>query len=176
MEVIHLLDANVLINANRDYYPVGAVPEYWVWIMHLAEQGVCKMPNETFAELKGGNTEKDALLAWANDPNVTAALKMPEQPRVELVRTVLARYAPDLSDVELEEIGNDPFLIAHALADPDRRVVVTAEVSKPSKRRAQRRVPDVCRDLGITCIDAFEMNRRLGFSTSWVRRALSSGL
>jgi len=32
-------------------------------------------------------------------------------------------YAPDLNDVEIEEIGKDPFLIAAALAGPDRAVV-----------------------------------------------------
>ena len=32
-------------------------------------------------------------------------------------------YAPDLDDVEIEKIGKDPFLIAAAMAGPDRVVV-----------------------------------------------------
>lgn len=32
MATLYLLDANILIDANRDYYPVEAVPEYWAWL------------------------------------------------------------------------------------------------------------------------------------------------
>ena len=30
--VLYLLDANVLIDANRDYYPIHRVPEFWDWL------------------------------------------------------------------------------------------------------------------------------------------------
>lgn len=52
------------------------------------------------------------------------------------------RYAPDLNDSEIEEIGQEPFLI-YALDDVANFTVVTKEVSAPSKQRANRRVPDV---------------------------------
>ena len=54
-------------------------------------------------------------------------------------------YAPDLNDSEIEEIGQDPFPIGYALADAGNFTVVTKEVSAPSKQRANRRVPDVCK-------------------------------
>lgn len=78
-------------------------------------------------------------------------------------------YAPDLDDSEIEQIGRDPFLIAYALADSRNRTVITAEVSKPGKKRQNRRVPDVCRDLGVQCSDTFSLVRNLDFSTSWRR-------
>ncbi|MBT3884724.1 MAG: DUF4411 family protein, partial [Rhodospirillaceae bacterium] len=33
---MHLLDANVFISAQRDYYPLDRVPEYWEWLAHHA--------------------------------------------------------------------------------------------------------------------------------------------
>lgn len=164
MAKLYLLDANILINANRDYYPIEAVPEYWAWLCHLAAEGIVKMPVETFDELRRG---KDALVKWINTPEVSKSLKMDDPLDVELIRAVLEKYATDLTDIELQEIGNDPFLIAHALPYPSERIVVSAEVSKPSATRARRRVPDVCRDLGIRCVDAFTLNRELGFRTNW---------
>lgn len=170
MAGLYLLDANVLINANRDYYPINAVPEYWAWLVALAQRGVIKMPLETFEEIKGGNPERDALRGWANNAEVASALRLPDEAEVAFVRAVLREYGTDLTDIEVGEIGNDPFLIAHALADTVNRVVVSAETSAPGKQRAKRRVPDVCRGLGIRCINAFEMTRELNFRTDWNRR------
>ncbi len=31
--MLYLLDANVLIDADRDYYPIDRVPEFWDWIL-----------------------------------------------------------------------------------------------------------------------------------------------
>lgn len=74
-----------------------------------------------------------------------------------------AGYAPDLTDVEIEQVGRDPFLIAFALKNPADRIVVTLEASKPSTRRANRRVPDVCKSLGVKCCNTFEMLQDLDF-------------
>lgn len=65
-------------------------------------------------------------------------------------RVINEGYCPDPTDQEIEAMGRDPFLLAYALADPLNHTIVTTEVSKPSKRRANRKVPDVGRDLGIT--------------------------
>jgi uncharacterized protein DUF4411 len=68
--------------------------------------------------------------------------------------------------VELADgsMAGDPFLIAYALAQSD-RVVVTKEVSKPSKLRANRKVPDVCDDVGVKWIKDFDFFKVAGFST-----------
>lgn len=78
-------------------------------------------------------------------------------------------YAPDLSDQEQQIIGHDPFLISYALP-PQLRCVVTTEVSKPSRTRQNRHVPDVCRTLGVQCCDTFAMLKALGFNTKWQGR------
>lgn len=31
--MLYLLDANVIIDANRDYYPLERVPEFWAWLV-----------------------------------------------------------------------------------------------------------------------------------------------
>jgi len=75
-------------------------------------------------------------------------------------------YAPDLTDVELLGIGRDPFLIAYCMGNTE-RCVVTTEVSAPSKKRQNRRIPDVCNSLGVNCCNLFYVNRTLGFTTAW---------
>ena len=79
-------------------------------------------------------------------------------------------YAPDLTDVEVEAIGLDPFLITYALHDRQNRCVVTTEVSKPRRTRHNRHIPDVCNTLGVQCINSFGLVRVLDFSTNWAAR------
>ena len=82
-------------------------------------------------------------------------------------RVIDEGYAVDLTDDEVEKLGRDPFLIAYALPLLGDRCVVTTERSKPGKQRANRHIPDVCRDFGIPCCDTFRFVRELDFKTGW---------
>lgn len=168
---LYLLDANVLITANRDYYSMGMVPVFWEWLLHMAERGHVKMPVETLEEVRdgGGKVRKDELVTWLNREDVFGKLLLEEDVDPQIVAAVTAKgYAPDLTDTELEEIGRDPFLVAYAAVDRNNRVVVSIEVSAPGKKRANRRLPDVCRDNGVAVCNTFTMLRELGFTTAWV--------
>lgn len=37
--MLYLLDANTLIDANRDYYGLDSVPQFWEWLIHMGQQG-----------------------------------------------------------------------------------------------------------------------------------------
>ena len=39
VNLLYLLDANVLIDADRDYYPIDRVPEFWNRLAVMAELG-----------------------------------------------------------------------------------------------------------------------------------------
>jgi len=163
--LLYLLDANVLIDANRDYYPMIRVPEFWNWLLHHAEKGTVKLPQEIFGEPKSGS---DQLAKWFKRGQDGTELLLKEEVDVDLVRRVIeVGYAQNLTDEEVVKIGNDPFLIAYALADTANRRVVTTEASKPSTQRANRRVPDVCAQLGVKSINTFQFIRELDFATSW---------
>lgn len=72
-----------------------------------------------------------------------------------------------LDENGIELVGRDPFLVAHALAALGERTVVTFEVPKPSKRGANRKLPDVCKDFGVPCCTLFDMIDALDFTTDW---------
>jgi hypothetical protein len=163
--VLYLLDANVLITAHNSYYPIDRVPEFWGWLAHVCSEEHAKVPIELYEEITDGN---DALADWARDGDNRSALLLDEVVDVALVsRVVEEGYAPDLTDDEVEKIGRDPFLISYALAFLDQRCIVTTEVSKPKRVRANRHIPDVCASMGVQCIDSFQLLRALDFRTSW---------
>lgn len=163
--MLYLLDANVLIDADRDYYPIDRVPEFWEWLQHHSQAGNVKMCIEVFEEVTDGNGQ---LPDWLKRDDVKDALLLDEESDQAVVsRVVNDGYARDLTDIEIITVGRDPFLIAHAIANADDRCVVTTEPSAPSKRRQNRRVPDVCRQFGVQSCNGFAFFRALNFRTNW---------
>jgi len=157
---LYLMDANVLIRAHADYYPLDRLAPFWAWLLMRAEAGEVSVPLEIYEEIC---KSPDLLGQWLRRPEVRKVIVLDEPTNMASVQQVIAAgYASDLNDIELLSLTRDPFLIAAALGGPD-RVVVTREVSRPSKQRANRKVPDVCATMGIECISDFELWRRLDF-------------
>ena len=170
--MLHLLDANVPIDANRDYYPISRIPEFWSWLVYMGEQGRAKVPQEVYDKVTDTN---DDLANWLKDNK--DAMLLAEDVDPQLLNLVISDgYADDLTDDEIEQLNEDPFLIAYALADIGFRCVVTTEQARPSRQRANRHIPDVCDDLGVRCLHIFRRRNipglidELDFSTDWNTR------
>jgi len=159
--VVYLLDANVMIRAHEDYYPIDRIPQFWDWLASLGEAGTAKVPYEIYGEIA---VSSGPLHDWLTDATISKIMVLDEKiDPVNLNTALKVGYAHDLNDSEIEEIGHVPFLIGYALADITGFTVVTKEVSAPSKQRANRRVPDVCRTFGIRSINDFDFYRELNF-------------
>ena len=141
--MLYLLDANVLIDANRDYYPIARLPEFWDWLAEMGRLGFLKLPREIYEEVVFPRPSRpDTLVDWLVKHLDTLVLGEEADPGI-VTNLVEQGYAIDLTDVETEKIGRDPFLIAYALVDVLNRTIVTTEGSRPSARRANRHVLDV---------------------------------
>ena len=161
---MHLLDANVLIRADADFYPLDRIPQFWDWLIEQGENGDVKIPLEIHAEIASGN---EVLADWVADNDVKAALLLDETPDPVLVQQALnygyqAQNA-NFNDGELLKIGRDAFLVAYALAE-DGRVVVTREVTKRTWRLGKSKLPDACDDCGVSWTTDYEMYRLLDFN------------
>ena len=169
MSVLYLLDACVLIDANRDYYPIERVPEFWDWLLEMGKLDRIKIPQEFYEEVifpRPQKDKKDPLVEWLKTYKETLVLD--EEAVVELVTRVTEQgYASDLTDDQVLKIGRDPFLVAYALVDVENRSVVTTEHSSPKRRRANRKLPDVCDDFSVQCINTFALIQELDFRTGW---------
>ena len=159
--MLYLLDANVLIDAARDYYPIDRVPQFWDWLVYMGERCQVKVPQEVYDKVIDAN---DDLAVWLkNNKNI---LLLDEDVDTEKLNMVMNKgYADDLTDNEIEQLNEDPFLIAYALVDSRNRCVVTTERPRPSKQGANRHIPDVCKDFDVCCHDTFQLVRELNFST-----------
>ena len=167
--MLYLLDANTLIDAKRDYYPMQRVPEFWDWLIHHGKAGNIKIPVEVyeeFADAADASGEKDELATWAETEQTKMAMIFAEEANLDSVSQVTyTGYLQNPTDEEVLRIGRDPFLISYALEDKQNRCIVTTEASKPGRKGANRHVPDVCKELGVRCINTFSLTRELNFST-----------
>jgi hypothetical protein len=136
---LHLIDANVLIRAHGDHYPIDRIKPFWEWLVGMAGKDRVKAPREIDHEVA---KSADLLGQWLRQPEVRKAIILPDATNGATVAEVIAKgYAPDLNDIELENIGRDPFLIAAALGGVG-RVVVTRESFRPSVGRLSASVTD----------------------------------
>lgn len=159
--MLYLLDANILIDAARDYYALDMVPGFWSWLLEMGTRGSVKIPLEVYEEI----TPMEKLFKeWIGSAGTKASLLLDGEVDPSLLQLVLAKgYGDELTEDELETVGRDPFLIAYALKRPDATTIVTSEASKPKKTRANRHVPDVCTSLNVLHCRLFHMTRALGF-------------
>lgn len=141
--------------------------------MYQGQMGNIKIPIEIYEEFKDSKKQDgtlDELAKWAVEASVKEALLFSEAADPELVsRITYEGYGEDPSDQELATMGRDPFLISYALVDNKNRTIVSSEVSQPKRQRANRKIPNVCNDFGIRCINNFQLINELDFSTGWQR-------
>ncbi|MCU7878962.1 MAG: DUF4411 family protein [Candidatus Thiodiazotropha sp. (ex Lucinoma borealis)] len=169
--MLYLLDANTLIHAKNLYYKFEQVPEFWDWLVYQGEQGIVKIPVEIHEEIVDPTTprkNKDNLALWAESTEVKEHLVFEEESdQIRVAQITYGGYTATPSEDDLEKMGNDPFLLSYALADIDKRTIVTTEHSKPSRQGANRHIPDVANNFNIRCINTFRMLEELSFSTGW---------
>ncbi|MCH8136442.1 MAG: DUF4411 family protein [Proteobacteria bacterium] len=102
LTVTRIATINLKIDANRDYYPMDRVPEFWEWLEHHGTQGTIKIAIEVYEEIKVGT---DDLATWTKQDRVQESLLFDEEVDPEHVADVVNRgYAPDLRDDEIGKI------------------------------------------------------------------------
>ena len=145
--VIYLIDADTLIHAKNGDHPIGGDPGFWQWLANSARSGSVKMPTETYDEITDrgfGDDLEQWVLAQAE------FLLLDESYAESLLDRVMNEgYGLQLTDVNLEIIGADPYLISYGLVDPANRTIISEEKSEPNRQGANRKVPDVCAQLKV---------------------------
>ena len=161
---LYLLDASVLIDAATDYYPLDRVPDYWSWLVGLGKSRLAAIPKDIWDKV---SLLDDPLAKWLRKGQVIDALvdrgELVEQEAVESIQQ--ASYGHDLSSDEKREIAEDSKLVALADNFGAGTCLVTSEKPSPSKRGKNRKLPDVCKEHGVRCIDPFEFIREADFKT-----------
>ena len=159
----YVIDSSSLIELNRRY-PIDVFPTLWENVETLIEKGFLISHKEVLKEI---SIMDDSLKKWAKKQK--KFFKELDERQMEIVREILRKY-PSLAKSDNETASADPFVIALAVemgSEPQRtlfqtvkgRIIVTEE-----KLRGNRvRIPFVCKDYNIECINIIEMCRVEGW-------------
>jgi hypothetical protein len=163
---VYLLDANVFIQAKRQYYSFDICPGFWEALVWHAEQGDWCSIDRVRSELTVG---RDDLAAWAKDSAHDSCFRSTDDGSVlQWYGTVMAwvdannNFKPEAKYQFAQ--GADPWLVAYACAHQMR--AITLEVPSPNVR-SRVPIPNVCDALGVSWASTFDMLRDLGVSLGW---------
>ena len=153
------LDTNVFIQAWNGYYAIDFFPDYWENLDQLAHQGIVFATEEVKREIEATD---GALKEWISSRDHFF------RPIDDAVQECLKEIYKDPAHRRLvDDIRGrskaDPWVIAHAMAEG--AVVVTREGFAPPDT-PRIRIPNVCENLGIECINDYDLIRQLGITFS----------
>lgn len=152
----YCLDSNVLIQAWQQYYSHEICPEYWDVLNDLGHEQVLFIPEQVHEEI---NKTEDNLTEWLNS---SAILVLNTSEKVTNCLSQIFAYDPThkrLVDSIKQRSLADPWIIAHAMNEA--ATVVTQEQMNTSNRPDRIKIPNVCRNMGVRCIDEFQLIREL---------------
>lgn len=152
---LYCLDTNAFIEPWNKYYSMVLCPDYWAFLDNLAINGIIFCPDEVKREI---DKMDDTLKAWLSD---RPHLIHPVTEDVQMhVRDILAKF-PNLVQQSSNRSMADPWVIAHALAE--KAIVVSKEFkTHPNQNRDKVKIPDVCREYKVRCINDIEFVSEIG--------------
>lgn len=156
----YALDANVLINFHRNFYPFDIAPAFW---RQLIEKGnfkvilLDKIKNEIYSN-------EDQLSEWLKTNEVSFATKKSGD------ANILPNYTKILASImdnqQYKESAKSEFASVAdswlcALALTYDHVIVTQETYEPHIKRRVK-IPNVCNEFNITYINLQQFVREIG--------------
>lgn len=159
----YVIDTSSLIELNRRY-PIDVFPTLWKNVEELIGKGLLVSHKEVLKEI---SVMDDSLKKWAKKQK--KLFRELDEKQMKIVRDILSRY-PSLAKADNEIASADPFIIALAVeigSEPQKtlvesikgRIIVTEERLRGNKVK----IPFVCKDYGIECINMIEMCREEGW-------------
>ncbi len=159
----YVIDSSSLIELNRRY-PIDVFPTLWKNVETLISKGQLISHREVLKEI---SLMDDSLKKWAKKQK--KFFKKLDERQMEIVREILRKY-PSLAKSDNETAAADPFVIALAVemgSAPQKtlfqtvkgRIIVTEEKLRGNKVK----IPFVCKEYNIECINIIEMCRVEGW-------------
>jgi hypothetical protein len=147
------LDTSGILDAWVRNYPPDVFPALWSLMDAAAENGQILVIEEVVRELE---KKDDDVYKWVKrHASMIVAIDAEIQGHVVEIMT---RYSRLVDSKKNRSVG-DPWVIG--LARSRGLTVVTAE--KPTGNLAKPKIPDVCKDLGISSIGVIDFFRRQGW-------------
>lgn len=142
------LDTSAFINPWKGYYAPDLAPGYWRSLPEMVLRGHAVVSEEVREEIERAD---DSLWSWAQT-NIASWHPLTDEVQAA-VTEIMGRWGRLVDSRKLRSRA-DPFVIATA------KVVGATVVTSESRGTEDKpRIPYVCDQLGVPCVDIFEFVR-----------------
>ncbi len=152
--MLYCIDTSAILDGRRRYYPAQQFPTLWSKIEDLADSGMMYTSESVISELQG---KDDEIYKWAKQ-------HLPVRDITEAVESIiqgLIHQYPAIVDESKNPYNTDPSLIALAQLSGNTVIVTGERLSAPHERI---RIPNICRDLGISYVNLIGLMERENWS------------
>lgn len=151
---MYSLDTSFFMDWQARYYPLDLFTSPEKKVEALIASGSCAAVQLVKEEIDAVGTP--GLRTWVANQ---AGLFLPLDPQVQIEAAAIEASYPELMDLKGLNESADAYVIA--LAKLKGGIVVSQETSVQEKHRPRRSyfIPDVCRDLGLPCINLLGLMR-----------------
>lgn len=149
----YVFDSNIFMNLQQRQ-PIDVYPSVWEKISELMKGGIIISSQEVYEEILVG---EDYLSEWAKQRNEYFLPTDEETQKV--VRDILLMHR-GLVEGGKKKNNADPFVIA--VAKINGCTIVSEET--PTNNPNSPKIPDVCSNLGINCINFVSFSREMKIS------------
>ncbi len=163
-----LIDSDVLMQAHRMYYAFDICPGFWESLLFHHGQSRIFCISQVKDEIKGG--DKDVLYTWAHEIAPPTLFSNTDDLAIaeSYSRIIQWVQSEKFTEAAKEEYAKsaDGWIIADAKVKG--HTVVTNETYEKD-RRNKVKIPNVCIQFDIPCVDTFSMLRTLKTQFDWKR-------
>jgi predicted nuclease of predicted toxin-antitoxin system len=146
-------DASAILDAWSRYYPIDLFPSFWDRFEEMCKYGIGMAIELIEREI---NKKDDGCLKWFKIRNLDNFFYEIDDKIQNSVSKILSNQNYQrLVEDKKGTFAADPFVIA--FAQVKNLMVVTGE--KASNNLLKPKIPDVCKDMGIECINILDLMR-----------------
>jgi len=159
----YCLDSNVLIQAWQKYYSPNICPDYWDILNSFGKQDKVFIPAQVFEEI---TRTEDNLTDWLKTSHIPV-----RRINQQVTKCLQEIYATDenhkylVDNVKGRSLA-DPWVIAHAIFENATVVTKEEKITALNKKKNKIKIPDVCDNMKVRCINDFKLIDELGIRFS----------
>lgn len=157
----YCLDANVLIQAWQKYYSPTICQSYWEIMNSLGAANKIFVPEIVYDEIV--KTDDD-LSIWLKSCKIP--IRKIDEHVANCIKDIYSNNPNHKYLVDSTKARSlaDPWVIAHAISE--KAVVVTKEEKVTAMNSKKIKIPNVCENMAVPCINDFQLIKELGIRFS----------
>lgn len=154
----YLIDTNIFIESAYRFYAFDICPGFWSFLEKCSESDFIKSIDKVYDEITSSNTKLQDFKEILNNKGFFLSIENITFDSYAMVSQTLEEM--QYTEQAIANFSNvaDYFLIS--LAYQESYTIVTHEAKSGNNAKNIIKIPNVCKELGIECIDVAEFIRR----------------